>query len=354
MKMYHTSDRIPEDYKEEYERIKTKFRYEFEREKIFNKATYKSNEAYLEIKRAREFFDRFTREILKNDYGFLKEELKKEPLDYYRIWDIAFENLFKPLKYWKIVNRIYDDYVKEITDRRKYFLQQNLIKHERGRKSGVDGEERLYDSMKIIGDKIRILRNVTIQTDDLSVEHDMIIIAPTGIFTIEIKNYKSGATIDKTGLLTADRKTFNIANQARRHSYNLKRLLGYFNYPFEIYPIIVWANDHAKINSQFKYIPVCYCNTLEYEIFDKNKYKGNYSERDIEEIYKYIKQQSLPEKEYPLGIDIPKYVKSYLEFLVAISFWADVGNGEIGDEPPSGASLTVKGICDFMRFLERR
>lgn len=120
------------------------------------------------------------------------------------------------------------------------------------------------------------------------------------------------------------------------------------------YPIIVWANDHAKINSQFKYIPVCYCNTLEYEIFDKSKYKGNYSERDIEEIYKYIKQQSLPEKEYPLGIDIPKYVKSYLEFLVAISFWADVGNGEIGDEPPSRASLTVKGICDFMRFLERR
>lgn len=286
--MYHTSDRIPEDYKEEYERIKTKFRYEFEREKIFNKATYKSNEAYLEIKRAREFFDRFTREILKNDYGFLKEELKKEPLDYYSIWDSAFENIFKPLKNWKIVNRIYDDYVKEITDRKKYFLQQNLIKHERGRKSGFDGEERLYDSMKIIGDKIRILRNLRIQVDDLSVEHDMIIIAPTGIFTIEIKNYKSGATIDKTGLLTADRKTLNIANQARRHSYNLKRLLGYFNYPFEIYPIIVWANDHAKINSQFKYIPVCYCNTLEYEIFDKNKYKGNYSERDIEEIYKYI------------------------------------------------------------------
>lgn len=56
----------------------------------------------------------------------------------------------------------------------------------------------------------------------------------------------------------------------------------------------------------------------------------------------------------PLGIDIPKYVKSYLEFLVAISFWADVGNGEIGDESPSRASLTVKGICDFMRFLERR
>ena len=120
--MYHTSDRIPEDYKEEYERIKTKFRYEFEREKIFNKATYKSNEAYLEIKRAREFFDRFTREILKNDYGFLKEELKKEPLDYYSIWDSAFENLFKPLKYWKIVNRIYDDYVKEITDRKKIFF----------------------------------------------------------------------------------------------------------------------------------------------------------------------------------------------------------------------------------------
>ena len=232
MKMYHTSDRIPEDYKEEYERIKTKFRYEFEREKIFNKATYKSNEAYLEIKRAREFFDRFTREILKNDYGFLKEELKKEPLDYYSIWDSAFENLFKPLKYWKIVNRIYDDYVKEITDRKKYFLQQNLIKHERGRKLGFDGEERLYDSMKIIGDKIRILRNLRIQVDDLSVEHDMIIIAPTGIFTIEIKNYKSGATIDKTGLLTADRKTLNIANQARRHSCNLKRLLGYFNYPF--------------------------------------------------------------------------------------------------------------------------
>lgn len=63
--MYHTSDRIPEDYKEEYERIKTKFRYEFEREKIFNKATYKSNEAYLEIKRAREFLTDLQGKFLK-------------------------------------------------------------------------------------------------------------------------------------------------------------------------------------------------------------------------------------------------------------------------------------------------
>lgn len=352
--MYNTSDRIPEDYKEKYERIETKFRYEFDKEKIFYKRTYKAKEAYLEIKRAREFFDKFTRKILENDYGFLKEELKKEPLDYYRIWDIAFENLFKPLKYWNIVDRIYDGYLKEIIDRKKYFLQQNLIKHERGRKSGLDGEERLYDAMNIIGDKIRILRNQTIQVDDLSVEHDMIIIAPTGIFTIEIKNYKSDAIIDKTGLLTTDRKAFNVANQARRHIYNLKRLLGYFNYPFEIYSIIVWSNDHAKISNQFKYIPVCYCNTLEYEIFDRSKYKGNYSERDIEEISKYIKQHSLPEKEYPLGIDVPKYIKSYLEFLVAISFWSEAGKGEIGDEPPTRFSLTVKGVCEVMRFLERR
>ncbi|MBA2213612.1 nuclease-related domain-containing protein [Sellimonas intestinalis] len=327
---------VREEYYECLQNVEDSFNAEWEKEKILKRKKYTLEKAYYETKKARCFFDQYTRKILKKNWGLFDEALSRSIINYYEIFDIANENLFTPLQKWSLPKKIGDYYLTDIQRYQESFLHNNIQKLEKIYEAGYIGEKKLYEATEILGDKIKILRNIRLKVDDLEVEHDMIIIAPTGIFTIEVKNLKGNYIIDEKGIMknVTDRrkKIYNVVDQSRRHIHNLERFFSRISsYKFNIYSIIVWANDNDRIKNKFKYIPVCYCNTLEYEIFS-HKYKSVYSEKEVEYIYDILKNNALPEKEYPINIDIKEYIRNYINILFAIKYWLEIGEGKIGEE----------------------
>lgn len=340
------------EYQNGLEEVRKKIKEEWDKQGLLKKKNYIMEDAYKELKKSRIFFDNITKNMLRNDKGIFDDVLGNDILDYGQIFRISDESIFEPLRTWTAPEKIEPLYVDTIQADESYLLRNSISTKEKIIEAGLRGEERLYQATNIIGDKIKILRNIRLKVDDLEVEHDMIIIAPTGIFTIEVKNLKDNHVIDEKGVLRnlkdKRKKTYNVAEQSRRHIHNLNRFFGTISSDkFNIYSIIVWANDDSKVISNFKFIPVCYCNTLEYEIFDTQKFKQVYSPEEVEYIYNILADNVLPEKAYPIGIDIKQYVDTYIDVIYAIRYWLnyiDYGKQKIGEE--------VTGIDVFFSVVE--
>lgn len=346
---------LKEKYENNLHDVEEHFRKEWNKQGLLNQKKYILEDTYYNLKKTRIFFDNFTRETLSNDNAIFENALEKEVLDYKQIFRIANESIFNPLKNWSAPDKIYPSYVSIIQDDEKYLLKHNIGTLEKITEAGLRGEERLYQATNIIGDRIKILRNIRLRVDNLEVEHDMIIIAPTGIFTIEVKNLKDDHEIDEKGVLRnlkdKRKKSYNVAEQSRRHIHNLKRFFETItSYKFNIYSIIVWANDNSKVINNFEFIPVCYCNTLEYEIFNTERFKPVYSNEEIEYIYKILNDNVLPEKAYPINIDIDNYISIYIRVMYAIKYWSSYirdGESKLGDEVTVGdLFISILGLFE--------
>ncbi len=68
---------------------------------------------------------------------------------------------------------------------------------------GVNGERIARRGLKLIScdEGIRILYNVQLEDEDVRTEYDAIVIAPYGLFVVEVKNWNGSMTISPNGLL---------------------------------------------------------------------------------------------------------------------------------------------------------
>lgn len=175
-------------------------------------------------------------------------------------------------------------------------------------KAGRRAEKNAADSIKIWTGKVRYLCNARFIYDDVDVEEDIIIIAPTGIFSIEVKNWKDNAKLNRNGILTTESgrgESIDIVNQVKRHCFCLRMILEQENVlPSNecIYPIILWQNNFSKLEDDFNRIPICCANTLEEEVLDYSKYQRILTDEDIERIYEILNSKKADERKYPLDL----------------------------------------------------
>ncbi len=184
-----------------------------------------------------------------------------------------------------------------------------------GLEFGQKGEKKAAQAIELLGDKVLSLQNLRLKYNNLDIEHDLVIIAPTGVFSVEVKNKRYNGSISEKGILKSGSHSENLIEQIRRHTNSLSQHLEeiYKKQPqmkkkLHVYPIILWANDHSTVKDYFKEVPVCYINRLEYEIFKKEKYKGHLSRNEMEDICSRLKKRRQKNREYPLCVD-----KQYLE-----------------------------------------
>ena len=219
------------------------------------------------------------------------------------------------------------DSIKELGDRmfnayEKFFpIYKKIAQKEAILRQGIEGEKNLYNRLKIIGDRIRIIQNARyVIDDDFSVEHDMIVISTYGIFSIEIKNWGLNSHINEKGyLVNKNGKSVNVIEQSMRHVHNLERVIQkemYHN--AEVHPLIVWVNEKSKITNDFKYVTVCNYNDVEFELFNSKKYNQIYSQEDVDAIYRKLQEIKIPEKKYDLDIDIDGLIESTPKFVAGL------------------------------------
>ena len=172
-------------------------------------------------------------------------------------------------------------------------IYKKIAQREAILRQGIEGEKNLYNRLKIIGNKIRIIQNARyVIEDDFSVEHD---------------------------------KSVNVIEQSMRHVHNLERLIQKEMYhDAKVHPLIVWVNEKSKITNDFKYVTVCNYNDVEFELFDSKKYSQIYSEEDIDAIYKKLQELKKPEKEYELDIDVEGLIASTPKFVAGLKCLPDL------------------------------
>lgn len=169
----------------------------------------------------------------------------------------------------------------------------------RGLEFGQKGEERAAKAIALLGNRVLSLQNLRLKYNNLDIEHDLVIIAPTGIFSVEVKNKRHNGLISEKGILKSGSHSENLIEQIRRHTNSLSRYMEeiYKKQPqmkkkLKVYPIILWANDHSDVKDHFREVPVCYINRLEYEIFKKDKYTAHLSRSEMEDICTRLKKEN--------------------------------------------------------------
>ncbi len=187
---------------------------------------------------------------------------------------------------------------------------------------GKKGEEAVFEAMELLGSRIKYLTNIRFKYKNIDVEVDLIVIAPTGIFSIEIKNWKHDAVLNDKGILesrTDKNKKTNIIEQIRRHENCIYRILvedetgvNLCNKDLKVYSIILWQNLDSNLTDNFKRLPVCCVNDLEYEIADRSKYTYDFSDIQIEEIYNFLCCKKEGERKYELRI-ADDFVDKFIE-----------------------------------------
>lgn len=190
---------------------------------------------------------------------------------------------------------------------------------------GASGEKKVFEVLRLFDDRIRILRNYTGER----YEHDFIVISPYGISTIEVKTLRGNYVLTETGLLkclSSDRvKPKDVAFQSKKHLETLRRNLNgcpAFSEKVPLREIICSAEPNFTIRDDYHYIPVCYYNTLDKELFPENG-KVVLNNKAMDAIEKYLIENQ--KEAFKFDIYLPDgEIDSRAEF---IKNFADVASG---------------------------
>ena len=70
-----------------------------------------------------------------------------------------------------------------------------------GLEFGQKGEKKAAQAIELLGDKVLSLQNLRLKYNNLDIEHDLVIIAPTGVFSVEVKNKRYNGSISEKGII---------------------------------------------------------------------------------------------------------------------------------------------------------
>ncbi len=142
---------------------------------------------------------------------------------------------------------------------------------------GMCGESMAKKSLKLLSfDKsIRILYNVQLEDEDAQAEYDAIVIAPYGLFVIEVKNWGGDVTITPSGLLTKNEGGI-ACSLADKMSIKEALLREYLQdlFPENYHNILLIPNEKTHVQDDYRRIFVCNGGALSYDIRSFASEKG--------------------------------------------------------------------------------
>jgi len=176
-------------------------------------------------------------------------------------------------------------------------------------RKGIEGENKLYKTLKQISGEKKILRNLYFFHQNRSSEIDMVFIHETGVYVLESKYYKGivkGEFEDSQWSHingSIQRNFYNPAMQNRRHVNEIKKHLesnGYTNVP--VWSVVVFAD-----------------NT---DIVMQNRRENNVYVCKQQDIKQYVRgnQKLMKNKAFLTKTDITN-IRSILRPLTKVSAW---------------------------------
>lgn len=132
---------------------------------------------------------------------------------------------------------------------------------------GRNGERNTEKALQLLElDKnVRILYNIAIQDEDAQTEYDAIILAPYGVFVVEVKNYNEDMRITESGMferLTNPDFQYNLGGRMNCKEYLLRKTLGELLPAAHYHSILLYANEYSRLVDDYGRIQVCFRNTI--------------------------------------------------------------------------------------------
>lgn len=137
---------------------------------------------------------------------------------------------------------------------------------------GMNGERIAKRALKLLSyDKgVRILYNVQLEDEDAQAEYDAIVIAPYGLFVVEVKNWGCSMHIAPNGLLTRSDSSDIVYDLPGRMSVKEALLREYLKelFPTAYHSMLLLSNERAQVQDEYRKIPVNCGGGISYEIKD--------------------------------------------------------------------------------------
>lgn len=190
---------------------------------------------------------------------------------------------------------------------------------------GMKGERIARRALKLISfDKnVKILYNVALEDEDVQAEYDAIVITPYGIFVVEVKNWGAEMHIDENGILKRNDQDvkYDLPGRMSVKEGLLREYLGDI-FPDKYQGIVLFSNENAKVQDDYKQMPVCYGGGIVYSIRSFNKEQEILTVGQIEEIAEKITSNH-KEQRALCKVNCEEIIEDYALLMAAIEDAAD-------------------------------
>lgn len=154
--------------------------------------------------------------------------------------------------------------------------------------NGMHGERIARRALKLLSyDKdIRILYNVQLEDKDAQAEYDAIVIAPYGLFVVEVKNWRVSMIISPNGLLTRNDGSGIIYDLPGRMSIKEALLREHLQelFPSNYHNMLLLSNERAQVEDNYHQIPISCGGGISYEIKSFAKYGDTLTSEQVNKI----------------------------------------------------------------------
>ncbi|MDR2834484.1 MAG: NERD domain-containing protein, partial [Streptococcaceae bacterium] len=177
------------------------------------------------------------------------------------------------------------------------FFQSRLS----GMLNGNKGESFIEDYLKIMGNRIKYLKNIRLVYNDLDVEIDYLVFTSSGIYIFEVKNINYDSYIDERGFLNANSRVTDVVFQMNRQKNCVRNILS--EYRLDKIPVstrLIWSNQESHIKNNYPNLKVIYRNDLD-------KLLSNTGLHNFDKQLEVISKHSAPEREYLP--DVPNFLE---------------------------------------------
>ena len=160
-------------------------------------------------------------------------------------------------------------------------------------KSGMKGEYIAQKNLKMLShDKcVQILYNISLKNEDMQTEYDAIVIAPYGLFVVEVKNWNARILLDKDGILHRDDREdsrYNVLARMAIKETLLRECLGE-SFPKVHEEFLLFSREKTDVTDEYKKIKLCYGAGIVKRIQDYKDSGLHLTKKQIDEIAEKIK-----------------------------------------------------------------
>ena len=186
---------------------------------------------------------------------------------------------------------------------------------------GMNGEKIAKRALKLISfDKdVKVLYNIALEDEDVQAEYDAIVIAPYGIFVIEVKNWASSMVINERGIIERNDGTGITYDLPSRMSIKEGLLREYLGDLFtgDYQGMLLFSNERAAVDDHYKKIPLSFGGSIVYDIRAYGKGKPQISREEIEAIANTLIENNKEQKTIS-KVDSEAIIDDYANLIVML------------------------------------